>query len=641
MLDYFCIFSKGGAILWTWQLTALRGSPVEALIRTCLLEERSGEQSFTYKPPVGSSYTLKWTLDNSLGLVFVAVYQNTLKLMYVDKLLARVKELFSKQFSPKKYDYRMFEGQFKRELEKAEQRADMRQRPQQSAQGNLTQRKGGGRSNGSLALAGQESSSEGDEEDGTDGSSPEASYGSIAKLGAANGKPAEGDQVNVVAGSGSSAMVKGASDEDDEGAFDVSKIKGKLAKRPPKGVGNAKKEKAGKDKKANDPKKSKKVPRKWGGSGSEKEDEVLDFSAPVGGQAGGGVQELAADMSKASLVDQEEVISDSEDEDEAAARDAKAGKAGGLLSSFVRSIGKNVMGTAALTQEDIAPALEQLHRKLMERNVAQEIASKLCESVITNLVGQRLESFTRISSAVRKSVEEALTRILTPQRSIDILREVHAAKAKGKPYTIVFVGVNGVGKSTNLSKVAYWLLQNDITVMVAACDTFRSGAVEQLKTHCNRLDIPLFERGYEKDPAKVAYEAQQQAARTKTDVLLVDTAGRMQDNEPLMRALSNLICTNTPELVLFVGEALVGNDAVDQLTKFNQRLLDLATSASTKLHAIDGILLTKFDTIDDKVGAALSMVYASGAPVMFVGCGQTYTDLKRLNIKSVVRSLLK
>lgn len=256
-----------------------------------------------------------------------------------------------------------------------------------------------------------------------------------------------------------------------------------------------------------------------------------------------------------------------------------------------------------------------------------------------SLAGQRLGSFTRVSSAVRGAVEEALTRILTPKRSIDILREVQAARARGRPYVAVFVGVNGVGKSTNLAKVAYWLRQNGASVMIAACDTFRSGAVEQLKTHCSRLGVPLFERGYEKDPAKVAFEAAKAAARAGVDVLLVDTAGRMQDNEPLMRALSNLINLNTPDLVLFVGEALVGNDAVDQLSKFNRRLADLCPGPAQ--HLIDGIVLTKFDTIDDKVGAALSMVYTSGAPVMFVGCGQTYVDLKRLNVKAVVHSLLK
>jgi signal recognition particle receptor subunit alpha len=157
--------------------------------------------------------------------------------------------------------------------------------------------------------------------------------------------------------------------------------------------------------------------------------------------------------------------------------------------------------------------------------------------------------------------------------------------------------------------------------------------------------VPLYERGYEKDPAKVAFEAVKQAERDGRHVVLVDTAGRMQDNEPLMRALSHLIAVNEPQLVLFVGEALVGNDAVDQLTKFNRALLDLAPSdpqvARRAGRGIDGIVLTKFDTIDDKVGAALSMVYSSGAPIMFVGCGQTYVDLKKLNVKSVVNSLLK
>jgi signal recognition particle receptor subunit alpha len=201
------------------------------------------------------------------------------------------------------------------------------------------------------------------------------------------------------------------------------------------------------------------------------------------------------------------------------------------------------------------------------------------------------------------------------------------------------VGVNGVGKSTNLAKVAYWLGENGAKVLLAACDTFRAGAVEQLRTHATRLGVPLYERGYEKDPAAVAAEGVRVAARTGRDVVLVDTAGRMQDNEPLMRALSKLINTNKPDLVLFVGEALVGNDAVDQLAKFNARLADLADDAS-KTRVIDGIVLTKFDTIDDKVGAALSMVYTSGAPVMFVGTGQTYTDLKRFNPKTVVKSLL-
>ena len=183
-------------------------------------------------------------------------------------------------------------------------------------------------------------------------------------------------------------------------------------------------------------------------------------------------------------------------------------------------------------------------------------------------------------------------------------------------------------------------------VLIAACDTFRAGAVEQLRTHRRRLDtlhpgdrVQLFERGYGKDEAGIAMEAITYARQKGFDVVLIDTAGRMQDNEPLMKALAKLIKVNQPDLVLFVGEALVGNEAVDQLVKFNRALADFSFSEEPRL--IDGIVLTKFDTIDDKVGAAVSMSYITGKPIVFVGTGQTYTDLKNLNAKTISTSLMR
>jgi signal recognition particle receptor subunit alpha len=149
----------------------------------------------------------------------------------------------------------------------------------------------------------------------------------------------------------------------------------------------------------------------------------------------------------------------------------------------------------------------------------------------------------------------------------------------------------------------------------------------------------LYERGYDKDAANIAMEAIQYARQQSFDVVLVDTAGRMQNNEPLMRALAKLIRVNSPDLVLFVGEALVGNEAVDQLLRFNQALLDHSDEGSPR--TIDGILLTKFDTVDDKVGAAISMTYITGQPIVFVGTGQTYTDLRTLNVQAVISVLLK
>eukprot|EP00299_Pterocystis_sp_00344_P015390 c7682_g1_i3.p1 GENE.c7682_g1_i3~~c7682_g1_i3.p1 ORF type:complete len:192 (+),score=52.59 c7682_g1_i3:384-959(+) len=191
-----------------------------------------------------------------------------------------------------------------------------------------------------------------------------------------------------------------------------------------------------------------------------------------------------------------------------------------------------------------------------------------------------------------------------------------------------------------MSQICFWLQQSGLKVMIAACDTFRSGAVEQLNVHARNLNVEVYSQGYGKDAASVASLALKHAERQDVDVVLIDTAGRMQNNEPLMRSLVKLVTDNEPDLVLFVGEALVGNDGVDQLTEFNASLKKYQQDKQNP-RLIDGIFLTKFDTIDEKVGAALSMVYVSGQPVLFVGVGQTYTDVRRLNVKSVVASLMK
>jgi len=277
----------------------------------------------------------------------------------------------------------------------------------------------------------------------------------------------------------------------------------------------------------------------------------------------------------------------------------------------------------------------------------------LCDSVTSKLEGKICGTFQSVQGTVRESMNSSLMELLTPSRRIDIIRDVREAKSNKRPYVITFCGVNGVGKSTNLAKICFWLVENKCSVLIAACDTFRAGAVEQLRTHVRRLNslypvaegtnakptVELYEKGYGKDAAGIAMEAVNHARSSKIDVVLVDTAGRMQDNEPLMRSLAKLITVNDPDLVLFVGEALVGNEAVDQLVKFNQALSDY--SSQNNPHLIDGIVLTKFDTIDDKVGSAISMTYITGQPILFVGTGQTYTDLKSLNAKSVVQSLMK
>ncbi|KAL7193470.1 hypothetical protein ACSBR2_025141 [Camellia fascicularis] len=622
MLEQLLIFTRGGLILWTCKElgNALKGSPIDTLIRSCLLEERSGAASYNYDAP-GAAYTLKWTFHNELGLVFVAVYQRILHLLYVDDLLAMVKQEFSAIYDPKRTVYNDFDDVFRQLRKEAEARAEEMKKSKlvsQPTNNNIGKKQGQVQKSG--FQGGNKKKSSG-ESDGGDG---ENLKGRPKKNGHSNGNHVAADELPTTYVA--NGKENGGSNN---GAFDVNKLQ-KLRAKGGKKTDTV----VNKISKEEPKKKITKKNRVWDEKPSESK---LDFTDPVSENGDENIAVVAADVGE-SMMDKDEIVSsDSEsEEEEEEGNDSKTEtKKKGWFSSMFQSIA----GKANLEKADLEPALKALKDKLMTKNVAEEIAEKLCESVAASLEGKKLASFTRISSTVQAAMEEALVRILTPRRSIDILRDVHAAKEQRKPYVVVFVGVNGVGKSTNLAKVAYWLLQHKVNVMMAACDTFRSGAVEQLRTHARRLQIPIFEKGYEKDPAIVAKEAIQEATRNGSDVVLVDTAGRMQDNEPLMRALSKLINLNSPDLVLFVGEALVGNDAVDQLLKFNQKLADLSASLNPRL--IDGILLTKFDTIDDKVGAALSMVYISGAPVMFVGCGQSYTDLKKLNVKSIVKTLLK
>ena len=653
MLDAFQVFTKGGLILFSWTLMGdvPKGAPVEALVKTHLLEERGGaEREFTHQ--VGAaSHALRWTTHNERGLVFVATYQSALRLTYVDDLLERVKRRFVDAHhdasAPERSNYDRFEEDFTALLRKAEAGAESRKAPKAAPAAFDAAKKAARRNDASGAA--RRAVDDDDDDDA----------GGNARLAAVRATPASANPARPPAAPPAAAA----------SAFDMSKI-GKLkARRGGGGSSGAnlaakggeeaenKTGAAGNADGAGGKGKKPKEKRVWVGENAKgKVAGDLDFSGD-GGRADAAAGDAPVSLSAPSRVDadDDDEYSDDDDDDDrfdeadsadpadvpgaenSGRRKKKKTFLSGLMSS---ALVRGVVGKPALDRSDVEPILERLKTNFMNKNVAEDIAERLCESVAASLVGQRLASFSSLTTLVRSATEAALTRILTPKRSVDVLREVRAAREAGRPYVVAFVGVNGVGKSTNLSKVAYWLAQHDVRVMIAACDTFRAGAVEQLRTHCKRLDVPLFERGYEKDPSAVASEAIRAAQRAGVDAVLIDTAGRMQDNEPLMRALAKLINVNEPDLTLFVGEALVGNDAVDQLVKFNERLSDLSADRDKK-RLVDGIVLSKFDTVDDKVGAALSMVYASGAPVMFVGCGQTYTDLRKLNVKSVVKILLR
>jgi signal recognition particle receptor subunit alpha len=239
-------------------------------------------------------------------------------------------------------------------------------------------------------------------------------------------------------------------------------------------------------------------------------------------------------------------------------------------------------------------------------------------------------------------MESALRQMLTPTTPLDLLREIQAVQGK-RPYVISIVGVNGVGKSTNLSKICFFLLQNRFRVLIVAGDTFRSGAVEQLRVHVNNLrelterqqagHVDLYERGYGKDAAAIARDAVAFAAANAFDVVLIDTAGRRHNDQRLMSSLEKFAKLAQPDKLLMVGEALVGTDSVLQARNFN--------ASFGPGRRLDGFIISKCDTVGDMVGTLVSMVHATGIPVLFLGTGQHYSDLRVLRAESVVELLMR
>ncbi|KAG7396476.1 hypothetical protein PHYBOEH_002242 [Phytophthora boehmeriae] len=602
MIDHFVIFSKTGTVLWSRTLCKLGGDPVDNLINRVLMEDRAGEKKF-----IDDAYAMQWVFENKLDLVFVVVYQKILQLLYIEELLEIVKKDFIAMFpqqiankTPVKYEDKFTKILKTTELKFAEKQT--RKGPRAFNSSKKAKAKGvSSNTSGKTGSSARSNATADSSEDGSDSPS-------------SDGKDAFAELEN-------------------EAALRSSKVK--TMRTGPR-------RKPGKDK-TKEPKKSGKKMTKWDDTKvSKKEAEALDRSkAATADEEEAQLREMREAYIGEIEDSDSDAYSDTDDESAVSSGTESDASQGGWSFSKTRlgNFLSTVSGNKILGREDLESVITPMHQMLISKNVASEVADELCESVITTVVGQRLESFTRISTVVRKALEAALLRILTPKKSTDVLREILQAKAEGRAYSIVFVGVNGVGKSTSLSKVCYYLKSKGINVMLAACDTFRSGAVEQLNQHAKVLDVPLFQKGYAKDPASVAKEAIKYGNDNGFDCVLIDTAGRMQNNEPLMRALAKLVSNNEPDLVLFVGEALVGNDGIDQLSMFDRALADY--SDRREPHRVDGIVITKFDTIDDKVGAAVSMVYKTGQPIMFVGTGQKYTHLRKLNVRTVMRHLLQ
>jgi len=197
---------------------------------------------------------------------------------------------------------------------------------------------------------------------------------------------------------------------------------------------------------------------------------------------------------------------------------------------------------------------------------------------------------------------------------------------ESSPFVILFVGINGSGKTTSIGKVADYLLKKNFSVCLAAADTFRAASIEQLQKHADNLNVHLIKKNYGADPAAVSFDAIAYAKKHKIDVVLIDTAGRMQNKDSLMKEIEKIVRVNKPNMKLFVGESITGNDATEQARAFNE-IVDFT-----------GIILSKAD-VDEKGGTAISVSYVTGKPIFFLGTGQEYRDLEIFDKNKIIKKL--
>jgi len=270
-----------------------------------------------------------------------------------------------------------------------------------------------------------------------------------------------------------------------------------------------------------------------------------------------------------------------------------------------------------LKEKDIEDILFELEISLLESDVASEVIDSIKSDLKEKLIGSKVDK-NEIENFVKNSLIQNISSLFEAAGSIDLIQNILAKKDSPEPYIILFVGINGTGKTTSLAKLAYLLQKSKISVVVAAADTFRAGAIEQLKEHTNRLNLKLVAQNYDSDPAAVCRDAVLYAKSHKIDCVLIDTAGRMQTSKNLMDQISKINNVVKPDFKIFVGDSLAGNDTVNQAREFY------------KYTKFDASILTKSDA-DARGGAALSIVKVTSTPILYIGVGQEYEDLKEFN----------
>lgn len=619
MLDQFEIITKSGVVLWSKSYSAVSPAVINSFITDVFIEERSlpavgtGEDvSAASNPPYTvDQHTLKWTTVKELNIIFVAVYRSLLHLSWIDRLVDNIKTIFVELYGDQlrkphttivECSFDEYFDQQIRELEDSTHSKDNLRPNHVAHEGTASQDefKDEPPPLPGLLARGQSRNNYKDltSNESTPMATPDNSRPSTPSGHILTGKLGVNAKLSRRAKKGLQTPTSHASSGDEDS---------NRGKRTGKSVA--------------------KKGRKWNADGyaDEDDDVVLDYSAQEAGTdhedmigtRPSGVESVDHQSWGSKTGKGQFVLKDLDDQvhsilDSAGTKSTNATTAtSGLVGTGISAIGglfRNVIGGKTLTKDDLDKAMKGMEDHLLKKNVAREAAIRLCEGVERELIGVKTGNFESIQARIHSAMESSLRRILTPTTSLDLLREIDAITApsalslsKPRPYVISIVGVNGVGKSTNLSKICFFLLQNKYKVLVVACDTFRSGAVEQLAVHVRNLKeltareggmVELYQKGYGKDAASVAKDAVEFAGQQGFDVVLIDTAGRRHNDQRLMSSLEKFAKFAKPDKLLMVGEVSIAATLPSIVLTIDRRSLALTPShklvTSMRLLAVQG-----------------------------------------------------
>jgi len=286
------------------------------------------------------------------------------------------------------------------------------------------------------------------------------------------------------------------------------------------------------------------------------------------------------------------------------------------------------VATTQLKADQIRSIMQDFKLELVENDVAFSVADHIGVEMEKRLDGVQVKRLEDRGRVVKDNLRSVLLGILTPSERIDFLGVVEKKRVLKEPFVVVFVGINGTGKTTSIAKVARLLMKNGYSVVLACADTYRAGSIEQLEEHARRLGVRMIKHGYGSDPAAVAFDAISHARAHGINVVLIDTAGRIQTDRNLMAELGKVKRVVKPDLTVLTVDSLTGNDAVLQAEEFHKSV------------GVDATILTKTDA-DVKGGSALSVAFVTKKPVLFIGTGQRYDDLEEFQPERFTDMILK